>query len=102
MRKLRVRCQTCDDVVVTTDEIVVTSRTPSPSSYAFHCPWCRSVVERHCAEAIARLLLLNGARTEPRSVPTAGNPVFGLGHVEELHRVLDRPDWLSLLRNVGT
>lgn len=105
MRKLRFRCSRCEEVVVSADEVVLTSGASSPSSYVFRCPLCRSLVVERCSEVTARLLLLGGARTGPSPVPTGspavGRQVLGPGHIEELRRLLDRPDWLNLLRDAG-
>lgn len=103
VRRLRVRCQTCEEVVVAADKIVLTSPDPSSSRYAFRCPLCLSVVEWNCTEVIARLLLLNGARSQPRPapelLPDEERPVLDLSSIGELRRLLDRPDCVNLVED---
>ena len=104
MRKLRMRCRACDEVVVSANEISLFASGPNRWDYAFRCPLCLSVVKRDCDDAKARLLLLDGAREEP-SHPAGSGPeerfAFGPGHVDELRRLLDRPDWFDLLQDAG-
>jgi hypothetical protein len=89
--------------VVTADKIVLTSGDPSSSRYAFRCPLCLSVVEWDCTEVIARLLLLNGARSQPWPAPELPpdeeHPVLDLSSIGELRRLLDRTDCVDLLQD---
>lgn len=105
MRKLQFRCARCGEVVMSADEVVLTSGESSPLSYIFRCPVCRLFVVERCSEVTARLLLLGGARTGappvPARPPASGPSVLGPEHVEELRRLIDRPDWLTLLRDAG-
>ena len=100
MRKVRVQCGTCGEVVVGADEIELTGSAPHVTRLSFDCPVCLSAQTRTCTSDAARLLLLSGARTAVE-LPAQSGPAFTEEDVRELHRQLNHPAWPTLLRGAS-
>jgi hypothetical protein len=94
MRRLRTRCEACGEVPLRADDILVSDTVePDQASWSFRCPGCGNVVEQRCDAETRRLLLMSGARQKPATQP------MGFGELASLRALLDRPDFVDLMRN---
>lgn len=99
MRKLRTRCEACGEVSLRANDIVVSgTNEPDQVSWWFRCPECGDGVEQRCDVETGRMLLISGARAKATApVP----PPFSLSDVECLRELLERPDFVDLMRKPG-
>ena len=94
MRRLRTRCEACGEVPLRADDILVSDTIePDQASWSFRCPGCGDVVEQRCDAETRRLMLMSGARQKPAAAP------LGLADLASLRELLDRPDFVDLMRN---
>lgn len=100
MRKLQMRCGACGEVSLRANDIVV-SGTADPTEVIcwFRCPGCAEVVERQCDVSTGRLLLMSGAQLKPAVAPVP--PPLGLSDLESLRELMDRPDFVEVMRKAG-
>jgi hypothetical protein len=100
MRRLRVRCEVCGEVGLPANDVVVSGTSdPGRVRCSFDCPDCGQTGVQYCDVGAGRLLLLGGARGEPSSVPLV-RPL-GLSDIGELRALMDRPDFITLLKKAG-
>jgi hypothetical protein len=100
MRRLRVRCETCGEVALPAAEVLVAGTSdPGRVSCSYRCPECGVTGTQDCDVAAGRLLLLGGARAEAAGFPVA-RPL-GLEDLDSLRELLDRPDFVALMKKAG-
>ncbi len=100
MRRLQMRCEACGEVSLRANDIVVSGTTdPDEVSYWFRCPGCAEGVERRCDVATGRLLLMSGAQMKAPATHAA--PPLVLGDLVPLRELLDRPDFVEIMRQGG-
>ena len=101
MTTIRATCPTCGEVGLTPDDIDlrVDPAGAAPSSYAFCCPECRSVVRKPADDRIVRLLASGGVevrRAVTPSVRSAGPPLT-VDDLIDFHALLRTDDWFDEL-----
>ena len=97
MRRFRVDCPFCGDVVVPAGDIAV-----EPSTYGFDCPSCDLPVRLPATRRETQLLQAHGARVVTAASVAAAGPPLTMDDVITLHDLLQQPDWLQLLLAVPT
>lgn len=99
MRKLRLRCPSCGEVTLATSDLFVSGLADADRvTCSFRCPECGVDHEQECDIMTGRLLLLNGAQVK-RAAPAA--PPLGLADLESLRELMERPDFVKLMRKAS-
>jgi hypothetical protein len=93
MRRIRMRCTACGEVLLSADEITMTETHGGERvTCTFSCPGCDEPRALAFDVVAGRMLPLTGTSTRPEPV----GPLTE-AHVSTLYELMDRPDFVSLM-----